>query len=56
MEEINEITTEEAEELTFQKDPEYNFNTKFTPENKISRREQTLHEDDFSIFKKNNIL
>jgi hypothetical protein len=50
MEELNEVTTEEAEESTFQKDPEYNFNTEFTPENKISRRQHMLSEDDFSIF------
>ena len=50
MEELNDITKEDAEELTFQKEPEYNFSTEFTPESKISKREHTLHEDDFSIF------
>ena len=42
-EEITDISMEEAEELTFQKDPEYNFNTEFTPE-RMSRREKELYE------------
>ena len=53
--EIYDIPPEVAEEITNQSPfvsrlgPDYSFVTGDTPENRISRREHNLHEDDFSI-------